>query len=93
MQQSFSYAISVHQQDYATERAFMLYGLVKESSNGQTLKHFGLYLTEPVFAHGQLYVAVSRLMDGANLQIIVPDTLEARCEGKIKNVVYSEVFI
>jgi hypothetical protein len=31
-------------------------------------------------------------LTGANLQIIVPDTPEARREGEIKNVVYSEVF-
>ena len=92
MQPSFSYAISVHQLDYATEHAFMFYGLVKESSNGQTLKHVGLCLMEPVFTHGQLYAAVSPVTDGANLRIIVPDTPEARREGKIKNVVYSEVF-
>ena len=46
---------------------------------------------EPVFMHGQLYVAVSWVMDGANLWIIVPDTEEA-CNGKIKNVVYTEIF-
>src|SRR5437667_10113817 len=31
------YAISAHQQDYATECAFVLYGLVKESSNAKSL--------------------------------------------------------
>ena len=61
-------------------------------AQGQTLKYVGLCLTEPVFAYGQLYVAVSRVMDGANLRMIVPDNEEARREGKIKNVVYSEVF-
>ena len=58
----------------------------------QTLKHVGLCLTEPVLTHGQLYVAVSRVSDGANLRIIVPDAPEPRREGMIKNVVYSEVF-
>ena len=74
------------------ECAFVLYGLVKESSNGQTLKHVGLCLMEPVFTDGQLYAAVSPVTDGANLQIIIPDTPKACCKGKIKNVVYSEVF-
>ena len=31
-------------------------------------------------------------MDGAILPMVVPDTDEALREGKIKNVVYSEVF-
>src|SRR5437762_1660056 len=56
-------------------------------AQGQTLRHVGLCLTEPVFTHGQLYVALSRVTDGANLRMIVPDTDEACKEGKIKNVV------
>ena len=59
-------------------------------AQGQTLNYVGLCLMEPVFMHGQLYVTLSRVMDGANLWII-PNT-EKACQGKIKNVVYSEVF-
>ena len=66
--------------------------MASNKAQGQTLKHLGLCLTQPVFTHGQLYVAVSCVTDGANLRIIVPDTPEARREGKIKNVVYSKVF-
>ena len=55
-------------------------------------KNVALCLTEPAFTHGQLYVAICRITDGANLRILVPDTPEARCEGKIKNVIYSKVF-
>ena len=59
-------------------------------AQGQTLKHVELCLTEPVFTQGQLYVALSRVTDGANLRIIIPP--EAQHEGRIKNVVYVEVF-
>ena len=61
-------------------------------AQGQTLNYVGLCLMELVFMHGQLYVTLSRVMDGANLWMIVPDTEEACQQGKIKNVVYSEVF-
>jgi len=70
----------------------LAFAMTINKAQGQTLKHVGLCLTEPVFTHGQLYVAISRVTDGANLRIIVPDNPEARREGKIKNVVYSEVF-
>src|SRR6266496_339462 len=79
---SFCYATSVH---CVMEHAFMSPASVRES-------HVGLCLTEPVFTHGQLYIALSRVMDGANLRMIVPDTEDARKEGKIKNIVYTEVF-
>ena len=61
-------------------------------AQAQTLKYVGLSLTEPVFTHGQLYVALSRVTDAANLWMIVPDTESAHREGKIKNVVYTGVF-
>ena len=71
----------------------LAFAMTINQAQGQTLRHIGLCLMEPVFTHGQLYIALSRVTDGANQRIIiVPDTLEARHEGKIKNVVYSEVF-
>ena len=69
----------------------LAFAMTINKAQGQTLNHVGLCLTEPVFTHGQLYVAFSRVTNTANLRIIVPDTVEAR-QGRIKNVVYSEVF-
>ena len=69
----------------------LAFAMTINKAQGQTLNHVGLCLKEPVFTHGQLYVALSRVTDGANLRMIVPDTEEGR-QGKIKNVVYSEVF-
>jgi len=70
----------------------LAFAMTINKAQGQTLKYVGLCLTESVFMHGQLYISVSRVTDDANLWMIVPDTEDARKEGKIKNVVYSEVF-
>ena len=70
----------------------LAFAMTINKAQDQTLKNIGLCLTESVFTHGQLYVALSRVTNGANLRMIVPDTKEARKQGKIKNIVYSEVF-
>ena len=38
-------------------------------AQGQTYKRVGLWLLTPVFSHGQLYVALSRVGDGHQLWI------------------------
>jgi ATP-dependent exoDNAse (exonuclease V) alpha subunit len=56
-------------------------------SQGQTLNKVGIYLSSPVFYHGQLYVAISRVTSNANIKIFSgqgPDEY-------IRNVVYREV--
>ena len=57
-------------------------------SQGQSLNHVGIYLPTPVFAHGQLYVALSRATDFRNIHIAVPihDGI-----ATTENIVYTEV--
>lgn len=58
-------------------------------AQGQTFEHVGLDLRTTAFAHGQLYVALSRVKMVSGLQVLwrpdqVPET---------ENIVYPEVLL
>ena len=54
-------------------------------SQGQTLKkRVGVYLPEPVVAHGQLYVAASHVSHPGNIQF-------AFTGSTTQNIVYAEI--
>jgi len=60
-------------------------------SQGRSLKHVGVYLPTPVFSHGQLYVAVSKVTSKEGLKILI--TNEGGEDTNVtSNVVYEEVF-
>jgi ATP-dependent exoDNAse (exonuclease V) alpha subunit len=42
-------------------------------AQGQTMKIIGIYLPEPVFTHGQLYVALSRATRVNDVSIFYPN--------------------
>lgn len=55
----------------------------------------GLYLPAPVFAHGQLYVALSRVGTAANLRVLIEETSGQGCIDDsvyTQNVVFTEIF-
>ncbi|KAL3651503.1 hypothetical protein CASFOL_004505 [Castilleja foliolosa] len=67
------------------------YAMTINKSQGQSLSNVGLFLQKPVFSHGQLYVAVSRVTNRKGLRILVCDQDNAAL-NMTDNVVYKEVF-
>ncbi|XP_020163675.1 uncharacterized protein [Aegilops tauschii subsp. strangulata] len=67
------------------------YAMTIDKSQGQTLSAVGIYLKGPVFTHGQLYVAVSRVTSRASLKILILDA-DGKCGSETKNIVFPEVF-
>ena len=66
------------------------YAMTINKSQGQSLGYVGLYLPNPVFSHGQLYVAFSRVTNKKGLRVLALDE-EGRPTDKTINVVYKEV--
>jgi len=66
----------------------LAFAMTINKSQGQSLKVVGLRLHEPVFAHGQLYVALSRCTDCRNLFVSLRKENQ---ENKVKNIVYRHV--
>lgn len=67
------------------------YSMTINKSQGQSLDRVGLYLPNPVFTHGQFYVAVSRVTSPNGLKVFI-DSKSGESTNVTKNVVYKEIF-
>lgn len=73
-----------------TRRQFpvrLCFAMTINKSQGQSLNTVGLDLRLPLFCHGHLYVALSRVTDVSRMTVL----LSEQSGGKTENVVYPEV--
>ncbi|XP_050205787.1 uncharacterized protein LOC126655597 [Mercurialis annua] len=71
------------------------YCMTINKSQGQTLNKIGIYLDNPVFTHGQLYVALSRVTNKNGIGILIHKNQKDETYNYMnftKNVVYDEIF-
>ena len=68
----------------------LAFSLTINKSQGQSVKHVGIDLRMPVFGHGQLYVALSRVTYPHNVSILLDEDAEG---NRTENVVYPEVIV
>ncbi|CAN6916724.1 unnamed protein product [Brassica oleracea] len=67
------------------------FAITINKSQGQSLSEVGLFLPRPVFSHGQLYVAISRVTSKKGLKILIVDA-EGKPQRQTMNVVFKEIF-
>ena len=65
------------------------FAMTINKAQGQTLQRVGVYLPEPCFTHGQLYVAASRVGLPSHLRFAVPRDEETGA-FRTRNVVFRE---
>ncbi|KAL8049007.1 hypothetical protein ABFX02_07G104800 [Erythranthe guttata] len=71
----------------------LCFAMTINKSQGQTLDFVGIYLKEPVFSHGQLYVALSRAKSAAAVRVLIhPGSRCKRVVDYTRNIVFHEIF-
>jgi hypothetical protein len=66
------------------------FAMTINKAQGQTLAMVGLYLPRPVFAHGQLYVAFSRVRRKSSIKVCLGEDEDSQ-SGLTPNIVYHSI--
>ena len=68
------------------------FAITINKAQGQSLDMVGVDLRNPVFTHGQLYVALSRATNVDNMMILLPETPQGQALT-VTNIVNPEVLL
>ena len=77
----------IRQRQFPLKLAF---AMTINKSQGKTLNQLGVYLPRPVFSHGQLYIALSRVSSLSGLKVLTCNRRGVPMDVT-KNVVYKDV--
>ncbi|XP_019255007.1 PREDICTED: ATP-dependent DNA helicase PIF1-like [Nicotiana attenuata] len=70
----------------------LCFAMTINKAQGQTLDFVGIYLREPVFSHGQLYVALSRAKASNCVKLLIrPPNPDSDDDHSTYNIVYDEI--
>ena len=70
----------------------MSFAITINKTQGQTIPNVGIYLPEPVFSRGQLYIALSRGVSRKTTWLLAKPNKEIDPSRKqTKNIVYRDV--
>ena len=70
----------------------LCFAMTINKPQGQTLDFVGIYLREPVFSHGQLYVALSLARTASQVKLLIkPPFFDKSRINQTKNIVCREV--
>ena len=65
----------------------LAYAMTINKAQGQTFDQIGIYLPQPVFSHGQLYVAFSRVRSFSDVTVHISPTTY---QGHMKRITYTQ---